>query len=150
MNVGFGLIDRPAPALQGFPMQPTLTIEDILADITSLDRDGLRALARASERHLLKPRVPVASLEKDALTGAGDTLAARVQDDRKRAREALSGRLAEFKELRADHTYKTALNAAVDAAVLTVHASDHLGEANSNVLSAPWIEAFGDRPSGER
>jgi hypothetical protein len=131
-------------------MRPTLTIEDILADITSLDRDGLRALARASERHLLSQRVPVASLEKDALTDAGDTVSARVQKDRKRARRALSGRLAEFKELRADHTYKTALNAALDAAVLTVHASGYLGEASSNVLSAPWVEAFGDRATDDR
>jgi hypothetical protein len=131
-------------------MRSTLTIDDILTAITSLDRAGLRALARASERHLLNQRVPVASLERDALTNAGDTVSARVMADRRRARKVLSGRLAEFKELRADHTYKTALNAALDAAVLTVHASGYLGEANSNVLSAPWVEAFGDRPTDER
>jgi hypothetical protein len=131
-------------------MRSMLTIDDILTDIAAVDRAGLRALARASERHLLSRRVPVATLEKDALADAGDTLSARVQADRRRARKALSGRLAEFKELRADHTYKTALNVAVDAAVLTVHASGYLGEASSDLLRAPWVEAFRDRPSGER
>jgi hypothetical protein len=126
-------------------MQSRLTIEDILAEITSFDRDGLRALARASERHLLNPRVPVASLERDALATAGDEVAARVKADRGLARKALSRRLAEYKELRADHSYKTALNAAVDAAVLAVHARDHLGEPNTTVLAAPWAEATGDR-----
>lgn len=131
-------------------MQPRLTVDDILTEITSFDRDGLRALARAAERHLLDPRVPLASLERDALAKAGNDVAARVKGDRALARKALSRRLAEYKELRADHTYKTALNAAVDATVLAVHASEYLGEENTNVLAAPWAEATGDRRTAGR
>jgi hypothetical protein len=131
-------------------MHARLTMEDILAGIESLDRDGLRSLARASERHLLNPRVPVATLERDALAKAGDDVSERVKNDRARARKALSGRLREYKELRADHTYKTALNAAVDAVVLGVNAGEYLGEVNTNVLTAPWIEATGDRPGAGR
>jgi hypothetical protein len=141
-------VKGPRPRV--WTMQPTLTISEILERIPSLDRDDLRALARASERHLLNPRVPVASLERDAYAKAGDDVSARVSADRALARTALSDRLRQFKELRADHTYKTALNAAMDAAVLAVHASEYLGEANTNVLSAPWIEATADRRRGGR
>jgi hypothetical protein len=124
-------------------MHPLLTIDDILTGIPALDRDGLRRLARAAQRHLLEPRVPVATLEREALAAAGEETAALVEEDRRRARSLLAARLTEFKELRADHTYKQAVNAAVDAAVLVVHAREHLAPTHADVLAAAWIEAVG-------
>lgn len=125
--------------------QLDLTIDDILATIPTLDRDGIRRLARAAQRHLLEPRVPVATIEREAAAAANDDLAARVETDRGRARALLAARLAEFKELRADHTYKTAVNAAVDAAVLAVHGRDALPAGHPDRLAAAWIEATGGR-----
>jgi hypothetical protein len=131
-------------------MHAPVTIDEILAAIPTLDRTDLRRLARASQRHLLEPRVPVATLERDALAAAGEETAARVEDDRRRARSLLAARLVDFKELRADHTYKTAVNAAIDAVVLGVHAREHLGAAAADGLVAAWIEATADRPGAER
>ena len=131
-------------------MHSTLTIDEILAAIPTLDRTGLRRLARASQRHLLEPRVPVATLERDALATADEATTALVAEDRRRARSLLAARLVDFKELRADHTYKTAVNAAIDAVVLAVHARDHLGEATADGLAAAWLEATADRPGTER
>jgi hypothetical protein len=129
-------------------MQQALTIDDILAGIPTLDRDGVRRLARAAERHLLNPRMPVGTLERDAKAAGGEELAARIDEDQRAARTLMAARLAEYKELRADHTYKTAVNAAIDAAVLSVHAREHLGEANADGLAAAWVEATGDRSVG--
>lgn len=125
--------------------QLDLTIDDILATIPTLDRDGIRRLARAGQRHLLEPRVPVATIEREAAATAGDDLAARIEADRGRTRALLAARLTEFKELRADHTYKTAVNAAVDAAVLAVHGRDSLPSGHADRLAAAWIEATGGR-----
>jgi hypothetical protein len=129
-------------------MQQSLTIDDILAGIPNLDRDGVRRLARAAQRHLLTPQIPVGTLEREAIEAGGDELADRVKGDRGRARSLMAARLAEYKELRADHTYKTAVNAATDAAVLSVHAREHLGEAQADNLAAAWVEATADRRAG--
>lgn len=125
--------------------QHDLTIDHVLATIPTLDRDGIRRLARAGQRHLLEPQVPVATIEREAVAAASDDLATRVQTDRGRARALLAARLAEFKELRADHTYKTAVNAAVDAAVLAIHGRDALPSGHADRLAAAWIEATGGR-----
>lgn len=123
------------------------TIEAMSARIAELDRDELRRLARATQQRHLGPGLPFASLQRAVITEAADRdpgLDASVKEAQRRVRQAMAAKLAEFKELRADHTYKTAVQSAVKRAAFAFVARDVLPGETVDQLLAPWREVAGD------
>ncbi|MGI8657867.1 MAG: hypothetical protein ACR2K4_03735 [Candidatus Limnocylindria bacterium] len=128
------------------PTTPT-EIEVMVDRITGFERDDVRRLARAAERHHLDTRLPFGSLQRDVLAfaevdhpGTGETLKAA----QAALRQAMAARLREFPELRSDHTYKTAVQSALKRAAFALVAREHLAEGAYNRLLAPWREAISD------
>jgi hypothetical protein len=132
------------------PTTPT-AIGSMLDRISRFERDDVRRLARAAERHHLDTRLPFGSLQRDVLAfaeadrpGTGDTLKAAQQT----LRSAMAARLREFPELRSDQTYKTAVQSALKRAAFAFIAREHLAEGVYDRLLAPWREAIGDTGFG--
>jgi hypothetical protein len=128
------------------PTTPTV-IDSMLERIAGFERDDVRRLARAAERHHLDSRLPFGSLQRDVLAfaeadhpGTGETLKAA----QAALRQAMAARLREFPELRSDHTYKTAVQSALRRAAFALVAREHLAEGVYDRLLAPWREAIGD------
>jgi hypothetical protein len=122
-------------------------IDTMLERIAGFEREDVRRLARAAERHHLDTRLPFGSLQRDVLAfaeadhpGTGDTLKAA----QAALRQAMAARLREFPELRSDHTYKTAVQSALKRAAFALVAREHLAEGVYDRLLAPWREAISD------
>lgn len=128
------------------PTTPT-EIEFMVDRIAGFERDDVRRLARAAERHHLDTRLPFGSLQRDVIAfadadqpGTGDTLKAA----QGALRQAMAARLREFPELRSDHTYKTAAQSALKRAAFALVAREHLATGVYDRLLAPWREAIGE------
>jgi chromosome segregation ATPase len=119
----------------------------LIERIETLDRDEIRRLARAAERHQFDPKLPLASAQREALEGARDEapeLEAQIDQAQSAVRRAMAARLAQFKELRADHTYKRAVQTALGNAAFAIVARDHLSQPLFDRLVAPWRELTGE------
>jgi hypothetical protein len=119
-------------------------IDAMLAHVAQLDRDGVRRLARASERQHLEPGLPFGRAAEELLE-SDPALRQRVEQAQDRVRAALADRLRGFPELRSDHTYKTAAQAALARAAFAVSVGGRITSPERDLLLGPWREAI-DEP----
>jgi hypothetical protein len=119
--------------------------------IGSLEHDEVRALAQQAERQLMsgvagsEATSPLLFPDAQAalLAEAGDETAAEYESARSLARRQMANRLREFPRLRADRSFKTAINAALGNLVFALIMADRISEPDYNALTAPWRAVTG-------
>ncbi|HVM29432.1 MAG TPA: hypothetical protein VM305_01490 [Candidatus Limnocylindrales bacterium] len=123
----------------------------IAEQVGRLDFEDVRSLARLAERQLMSgatgsdATTPLlfADAQGRLLEDIGDEAAAEYQSARDLARRQMANRLREFPRLRADRTFKTAINAALGNLVFALTLSDRISGSDFNALTAPWRSVTG-------
>lgn len=123
----------------------------IAEQISALEFDDVRGLARAAERQLMEGATgshatsPLlfADAQTRLLEEAGEERTSEYESARDLARRQMATRLREFPRLRADRTFKTAINAALGNVVLAVLMSERIEAADFNALTTPWRSVTG-------